>query len=101
MTVRFTTTGPAGRGRQYVVWLFAGKGHEEDVCYSQSAAWDIAGGVGKTYEVVLDSEEFYEGSRFCTGGADLVIWTADANHENRRRDDLRTLHFRIRPSQSG
>ena len=67
MRVRFTTTGPAGPRRQYVVWLFAGQSHPHQQCNPESATWDILGGVGKTVEVVLDAEEFYENARFCSG----------------------------------
>ena len=95
MRVRFTTTGPAGPRRQYVVWLFTGQSHPHQQCNPESATWDILGGVGKTVEVVLDAEEFYENARFCFGRAELVVWTTSAEHEQKERKELRKVFFTI------
>ena len=99
MKVRFTTTGPAGPGREYIVWLFTGKNHRDNRCYPEYS-WEegVRGAPGKQYEVAIDT--VFSGrdgdALACFGQAQLVVWTQkiDFGHPLDRRV-MRKLSFWI------
>lgn len=101
MTVSFTTTGPAGPGREYQVWLFTGNDNRDRHCYSEWAPYDgVPGEAGKTYTQTLETwGSFSDGEAgACFGRAELVVWTqrADAGVAVGRKD-MRKLSLRILP----
>ena len=53
MTVRFTTTGPAGdelSDRRYFVWVFTGRNNRDERCYPEfSSSAGVLGEPAKTY----------------------------------------------------
>jgi hypothetical protein len=102
MTVRFTTTGPAGPSRGYQVYLVTGVGENSKGCYPEweSLGLPIKGGVGRTYTVTLDSNSIFdEDTYFCTGRALLVVRTRYLDGVVDR--PMRKISFRILPPGSG
>lgn len=81
MYVRFTTTGPAGPGREYMVWLFTGLDKRDRYCYSEWAPGEgVQGEAGRTYiQAIQIWGEFSDGEAdACFGRARLVVWTQES-----------------------
>jgi hypothetical protein len=73
MKVLFTTTGPAGSGRQYVARLLTGKDERDTDCKREHSAEGIEGGVRKTQRVSLGSQKLRNALRFCAGTAQVIV----------------------------
>jgi hypothetical protein len=102
MEIRFTTTGPAGPGRRYVVELRS-RGNDMR-CIRDHAPYPlprIQGGAGKTFTVTLYSDTFFDDGRFCAGPAELRVWTERAVTPREGVRMLRRLRFRVLPPRSG
>jgi hypothetical protein len=102
MTVRFTTTGRAGGGREYIVYLTTGIDYHGSGCYPEWESMEspMRGGVGKTYSVVLDTDAvFDEDTFFCPGKAQLVVRTQYIEGGSGTLEPrlMRKLEFRILP----
>ena len=79
MTVRFSTTAPAGPGLEYTAWLFAGEDARDQQCYSEFGPVDaVPGEVGKTYEQVIHLVA--EGQHACMGRARLLVWIQERSN---------------------
>jgi hypothetical protein len=102
MTVRFTTTGPAGPGREYIAWLFAGLDGRDRHCYDEWAPFDgVPGKAGKTYVQRIETYgEFSDGDAYaCFGRARLVVWTQRSGGSAFPRKVMRKLSLQILPPQ--
>ena len=81
MQVRFTTTGPAGPGREYSVWLSTGLDKRDKDCVRDFAVYRMVRGarVKKTYVVTLFTVDVEGNSEIelpaCLGRARLEVRT--------------------------
>jgi hypothetical protein len=109
MRVRFTTTGRAGPGREYLVSLFiegpdAAAGMRASTCDNYIDSYfpgnstvkgHILGAPGHTYTVWLIASQGW-GGYFCHGRAELAIYTNSIRHPSLKRiRTWRTAKFRI------
>jgi hypothetical protein len=113
ITVRFTTTGPAGAkrsDRRYFVWVFTGKNNrDKGRCYPEFSAYSgVLGKPGKTYVQTIemlaeDTDRDNPGPDFhaCLGRAQLVVWTGANGGCCPPRKLMRKLSFRVLPPRSG
>ena len=108
MTVRFTTTGPAGdslSGNAYSVWVSTGKDHRDNDCYDEfSSETKVPGEPGKTYvqdiQMTVEGTTDYDEDRSyqaCVGRAEIVV---ALDRDCCRPKVMRTLSFRVLPARS-
>jgi hypothetical protein len=98
MHVTFTTTGPAGPGREYLAWLFTGGKSCHLEAASDETGPPIHGAAGETYTVYLSPNNFFDDARFCAGPAVLKVWSEREDFSARdgpRRRVFRELTFQI------
>jgi hypothetical protein len=99
MHIRFTTTGPAGPHREYVVHLSTGRDDRDQHCYADYESDPVRPGAAGTYEVTIDKDAYFDDdlARFCFGKALLTVVTQNFESPLGRRA-LRKLSLQILPS---
>jgi hypothetical protein len=101
VTVRFTTTAPAGPGLEYSAWLFTGEGDDRDQhCYSEfGPPRGVVGAADETYEQQIHLEE--DGLQACFGKAVLTVWTQAADEPGGPTELLQEIPLEILPPRPG